>query len=77
MKTIKGLESYIRTLPSDEDLREARARLEVKTSQQADTLSRVTHTVLYIVLFHFTFYQTSINKHFINEDISGKYEINI
>ena len=41
MKTIKGLESYIRTLPSDEDLREARARLEVKTSQQADTLSRL------------------------------------
>ena len=46
-------------------------------SSQADTLSRVTHTVLYIVLFHFTFYQTSINKYFINEDISGKYEINI
>ena len=46
-------------------------------SSHADTLTRVTHTVLYIVLFHFTFYQTSINKHFINEDISGKYEINI
>ena len=41
-------------------------------SSQANTLSRVTHTVLYIVLFHFTFYQTSINKYFINEDISGK-----
>ena len=41
LKTIKGLEAYIRTLPSVEDFREAKAKLEAKSSQQTDTEARL------------------------------------
>ena len=41
LKTIKGLEAYIRTLPSVEDYREARAKLEAKSSQHTDAEARL------------------------------------
>ena len=41
MKTIKGLEAYIRTLPSVEDFREVKAKLEAKSSHNKDTESRL------------------------------------
>ena len=41
LKTIKGLEAYIRTLPSVEEYREVRAKLEAKSSQHTDAEARL------------------------------------
>ena len=41
LKTIKGLEAYIRTLPSVEDFREVKAKLEAKSSHFKDTEARL------------------------------------
>jgi len=41
LKTIKGLEAYIRTLPSVEDFREVKAKLEAKSSHYKDSEARL------------------------------------
>ena len=36
MDLTQGLQSYIRTLPAEEEVRELRAKLEARTGQQAE-----------------------------------------